>query len=155
MLERSCTEATKLHTLGHSSPVPYSSFSVGASPDLCSALILELRWPILCGQRVFSRLRAGLLELGHRQGHRTRAKVQTCIACFELVRRPGVHCIVECRCFQLFHAPLLEFFSEGPWSRASLCSALLGLRPGHPAYEHIVRLAVEIDSLEKKFWSVA
>ena len=48
-----------------------------------------------------------------------------------------------------------DLFSDGLLSRTDLSSALLGLRPGHPAHEHIVRLAVEIDRAEKEFWSMS
>ena len=134
----------------------YNSYSGSgsAAPDLRAGLsVVDLDWAALVGQRSLSRLRANLLNLGHRNGHRTRAAEQTCIACPALADNLGVHCLVSCPFFQQWRTPLVDFFGGMQWTRQELTVVLLGLRPGHPAYIQVVQLAAQIEKTEKKFWS--
>ena len=138
MLERSCTETTKWQTLGQTPPVPDWLFSVGAPPDVCSTRVFAAScWSVRAGPPAWA---SHVIRCSHVH------------YLFWLGARPRMQCIVGCRNFLLWRAPLLCFFCEVPWSRADLCSAVLRLRPGHPAYELVVRLAVEIDRVEEKLF---
>ena len=63
----------------HRQPVSYLSYSNGVAYDLAVESLTGLPWCVLNGQRSVARFRAGLLELGHKAGHRTRARVQSCV----------------------------------------------------------------------------
>jgi hypothetical protein len=154
MLEKRCELSVSERASNHMLPVPYSSYSSGAAPDLDAVLCVEgLGCASLVGQQSVSRMRANPLELGHRRGHRTRAATQTCIACSASVTNAGVHCLTDCPVFLQWRASLVGFLSGPLWTRSDLARTLLGLRPGHPAYIHIVRLVAAIEKNERKFWS--
>ena len=100
-----------------------------------------------------ARFRAGLLELGHLNGHRTGARVQSCVGCSRSVRLSTVHCLVECERFAGARSALVFHLGSTGWSRLDLARAILGARPGQPVYSCVVALLTEIEEVERAFWS--
>ena len=136
----------------HVAPVLYLSYTEGISMDLGGSLGLQLGWPTLAGQRAVSRFRAALLELGHNAGHRSRARVTSCVACAARVHSVFVHCLVECDAFDESRLPLVQYFGSRAWSQTELTRQLLGLRPGHIMYPTLVALLVEVERKSDLFW---
>jgi len=77
-------------------PFPYRLLSAHGPAFLHQCLRSNLSWSCLNGGRSWLRLRMGAIELGHKAGKRTHARLQHCIGCQEEVTDAYVHAVFQC-----------------------------------------------------------
>ena len=136
----------------HGRPVQYAELFSGPCRHLQLALGSDASWESLIAQRSLSRYRAAVLNLGHRDGQRTSAQIQVCIACGMRTARVEQHCIALCPHFKEHRQKVYETVGGNIASPECFTKHILSLGPDSPGYSAVATLARAIDVYERYFW---
>ena len=137
----------------HVHPFPYLLLREEPSSDAVIGHKAVLSWGHLLAARSVSRIRAGLLHLGHRGGRRTAARLKQCIACGQTVSDTYVHCLAICAAFSSERGAAVHTLGlvDGA-RRKDVAMQLLKLRASDRAYPAALHLAHSISLCECNFW---
>ena len=139
----------------HVAPVDYRLVMSVPCTHLRDAWKFGHPWEVLVGQRSLSRLRAGLLRLGHRGGRKSSARVQHCIGCDGEIENLVWHMIFECEAVGTdARRELSEALQDSVISLSALdaLSSLLSLSIDHAAFPALVSLSTRIERTSEHFW---
>ena len=132
-----CAHASvwKAAALRHRVSVPYRRIVEGVSDALACARASNLPWEQMKMQLSLSRLRSGIVPLGHLSRHRSAACVQQCMSCDAMVSNLWVHVFGTCPAWkhmrELAHRALALPPSCRSWD---VVYAILGVHANSPAY---------------------
>jgi hypothetical protein len=146
-LEEKCVIAWRTEAAKHVYPFSYLALSDQPQPGILDACRLQLPWPTLVGHRELSRLRCGLLRLGHVARKRSQASVQYCIFCNRRFRNVYKHVVCDC---PVQAASRLLIQKAGV--DCSTC-VFLAIAPSSSAFGSVVGFAVAVGSGERSFWT--
>ena len=135
----------------HRIPLPYCTLLVNSPHSLphslCyTAFAARLPWHCLTGHHALSRLRSGMVHLGHLAGKFSQARVRTCISCNK--RYTGMYWHVVCNCPT--YCTARTACANARLNPSSL--QILATTPDHPGFSSIVHLAAEICRDADAFW---
>ena len=137
----------------HRAPVPYLTIMPGISDRLSRGLTLPCSWSELLNQGLAARLRCGLVELGHRNNVRTRARTQSCVFCQRSTSHLWAHVFGECTCWESIRISTAAAMGVPDDIRSwDLMFAIVSAKPGVPGYmqslEYVRKIVLGADS----FW---
>jgi hypothetical protein len=134
VLEHSHASVWKAAALRHRVPVPYRRIVDGVSDALACARASNLPWEQMKKQLSLSRLRSGLVPLGHLSRHRSSARVQQCMSCDAMVSNLWVHVFGACTAWNHMREPAHRALALPPYSRSwDVVHAILGVDANSPA----------------------
>ena len=141
-----CLEQCTPFIAQHVRPIPYIQLTRGPTTMFNDALRLRVPWSVLVGHRSLSRLRCGLISLGHVNHRTTSAAVQQCLFCMKRYSSVCLHVVCHCVHFNEQRAPLQQAGVD--------CSNLnfLCSLPEQTGFNEIVGLAACIDKMASLFW---
>ena len=144
LLAVSCS-LRKEEVLSHVAPVAYHDL-VQSESEFAVAFKAGLKWDTLIGHLSLSRLRTGMIILGHLNEKRSSAKVLSCISCGK--RYTGMYFHVLCVC------PAYAQLRSVCKARGLVCDSLqvLCTSPSHQAFDDLVALTVQICKDSDMFW---
>ena len=152
-----CKRQVEARLQAHQGEIPYGNFQASPSNALSMALRAGLPWEVLLGTRSWSKLRLGLLELSHRNGHRSRAKEQSCLFCGRFTKRALWHCLGQCEHWQGRRRALLVVAGHNdlPVEQQPRCSVwtILKAHPSSPAvFVEAVMWSRAVDRDAAEWW---
>ena len=140
----------QLDTAAHSIPFPIQLLHSGPSADCAVLRRCSVSWDTLSGQRSLCRLRAGLLDLSHRNNRRSNASQRYCIFCGVLTRAPYIHVLGECS-FTAQHRSALEVYVPATAPREASLN-LLCATASQAYFALAVSFASYVEKASCNFW---
>lgn len=95
-LVKRCVREWRLKVALHTLPILYTDLATAPSVWPAALLRRQCCWDALLGHVALVRLRAGLIEVSHIGGCRSRAEVRVCIGCGLRCRAPLLHALSAC-----------------------------------------------------------
>jgi hypothetical protein len=120
---------------------------------LRAALCAKLPFTSLIHQRSICRLRAGLHNLGHNDGHRSSASCRACIFCNTQSRALFWHAFFDCPAFARERLTVPTSSVSSFEERDAWLEKLLSTGPDVQHFAAVARLAHAIEVAECTFWA--
>ena len=117
-----------------------------------TAWSLNLPWPVLRGQRSYSRLRSGLLVLSHLNRKESRARYQHCLLCDQRTLSPYMHVLTSCSATAAQRFVFWHEIGECPATKREQEIIILSRSPGDHGFNAAVHLADELDESSRQFF---
>ena len=152
ILAEQCLQIWKKTVSGHLHPLNYLNQREAPSEDYAKGLQSELPFEVLVGQRAVSRLRCGLIDFGHIDGHRSQARTQQCIFCGKRVLASSLLVHAWSRCSNTTEGLSQEERSRITDMSHSDVAKQVACSPGDEEYVLMVKRATLLDNKACAFW---
>lgn len=137
---------------GDQVPIAYADIVHAIPSAFQDAMRTGLPWSILLRQRSHTRLRCGLVELGHLRGRRTKAKKQNCIFCGHGVAVELLWLHVFCGC-TIWSRQTADISARLGVSAPDMLLCILLATPDSDNYPMCVSFMDEIVQASNNFWT--
>ena len=153
LLREHHAEVWRCATRRHSIPVPHATLMTGPSTACERALELKLSWSVLMRQRAHVRIRCGLPSLGHVGGRASKARVQQCLYCDELVSNTWVHVFGCCPMWNAQRDAVTTTLRLGDARSWDVMYSVLTAFPGQPQYISALTFIDAVLEQADRFWN--